>query len=600
MGGLTMGKVRILDDHLANQIAAGEVVERPASIVKELVENAIDAQATRIQIQLEEGGISTIRVSDNGEGMDKEDAQLAFLRHATSKIERKRDLFSIRTLGFRGEALPSIAAVAKVTLTTVHNPAKLAVKIEVNGGELQTYEDTARAQGTDVVVRELFYNTPARLKYLKSVSTEVSHVADVVGRLALAHPHISFSLRHQERELFHTAGDGKVMHVLHALYGKQVVAHMVSLAAEDADFRVASFVTKPEITRSSRSYLTLIVNGRFVRSVPLAQSVLKAYGTLLPNGRYPLGVVQVEMDPKIIDVNVHPAKLEVRMSKEKECCQLIKETIQQALQKQSLVPQVARTPPISKGTQAELYWNLSQTPSMHPASQVKEEGGVWVSSLPQVAPTPIPIQQQLEPVQAAGKQKEKRRLPEMTPLAQIHGTYIVAQSSDGFYLLDQHAAHERIYYEIFSQKMKEENQRQQLLLTPLPVECSPAQAQIVGSYVGDLHRWGLEIEPFGGSTFLVRSYPSWFPQAEAESLIHEIIEWLKAQGKVDTAQLRDAGAKMMSCKAAIKANRHLGRAEMEALLQQLHACENPFTCPHGRPILVHFSTYELEKMFKRV
>jgi DNA mismatch repair protein MutL len=595
-----MGKVRILDDHLANQIAAGEVVERPASIVKELVENAIDAQATRIQIQLEEGGISTIRVSDNGEGMDKEDAQLAFLRHATSKIERERDLFSIRTLGFRGEALPSIASVAKVTLTTVHNPAKLAVKIQVNGGELQTYEDTARSQGTDVVVRELFYHTPARLKYLKSVSTEVGHVADVVGRLALAHPHISFSLRHQERELFRTSGDGKVMHVLHALYGKQVVAHMVSSAAEDADFRVATFVTKPEITRSSRSYLTLIINGRFVRSIPLAQSVLKAYGTLLPNGRYPLGVVRVEMDPKIIDVNVHPAKLEVRMSKEKECCQLIKETIQQALQTQSLVPQVARTPQVSPGIQEKLYWHPRRTPSMHPASQVKEEGGLWVSSLPQVAPTPIPMQQQIEPVQADVKLAEKTRLPEMTPLAQIHGTYIVAQSSDGLYLLDQHAAHERIYYEIFSQKMKEENQRQQLLLTPLPVECSPAQAQIVGSYVEDLHRWGLEIEPFGGSTFLVRSYPSWFPQAEAESLIHEIIEWLKAQGKVDTAQLRDAGAKMMSCKAAIKANRRLGKTEMEALLQQLHACENPFTCPHGRPILVHFSTYELEKMFKRV
>jgi DNA mismatch repair protein MutL len=595
-----MGKVQILDDHLANQIAAGEVVERPASIVKELVENAIDARATRIQIQLEEGGISTIRVSDNGEGMDKEDAQLAFLRHATSKIERERDLFSIRTLGFRGEALPSIASVAKVTLTTVHDPAKLAVRVRANGGELQVYEDTARAQGTDVVVQELFYHTPARLKYLKSVSTEVSHVADVVGRLALAHPHISFSLHHQERELFHTAGDGKVIHVLHALYGKQVVAHMVSLTTEDADFRLATFVTKPEITRSSRAYLTLIVNGRFVRSIPLAQSVLKAYGTLLPHGRYPLGVVQVEMDPKIIDVNVHPAKLEVRMSKEKECCQLIKETIQQALQQQSLVPQVVRTPQASKGTQAKLYWNPSQTPAMHPASQVKEESGAWVSSLPPVAPTPIPLQQQLEPVQAAGKQKEKRRLPEMTPLAQIHGTYIVAQSSEGFYLLDQHAAHERIYYEIFSQKMKEENQRQQLLLTPLPIECSPAQAQIIGSYVEDLHRWGLEIEPFGGSTFLVRSYPSWFPQAEAESLIHEISEWLQAQGKVDTAQLRDAGAKMMSCKAAIKANRHLGRAEMEALLQQLHACENPFTCPHGRPILVHFSTYELEKMFKRV
>lgn len=314
-----MGKIRILDDHLANQIAAGEVVERPASVVKELVENAIDADADRIAVQLEEGGIRSIRVSDNGCGMDREDAQLAFARHATSKIRRERDLFAIRTLGFRGEALPSIASVSRLTLTTQDGSDQPAIRLKLEGGETVSIEETSRSRGTDVWVEDLFYNTPARLKYLKTVNTEVSHVADVIGRLALAHPNRAFSLRHNQRELFRTPGDGKLIHVIHALYGKQVASHMVPLEAEDPDFRLTGLVARPEVTRSNRSYLSIILNGRYIRSVPLVQAVLQAYDTLLPVGRYPIGVLCVETDPKLVDVNVHPAKLEVRISKEKRC-----------------------------------------------------------------------------------------------------------------------------------------------------------------------------------------------------------------------------------------------------------------------------------------
>lgn len=648
-----MGKIQILDDHLANQIAAGEVVERPSSIVKELIENSIDAEATRIQIQIEEGGISLIRVSDNGVGMDRDDAELAFSRHATSKIKRERDLFAIRTLGFRGEALPSIASVARVSLTTAHDPSKLAVTIHIEGGELKSIEDTSRSRGTDVIVRELFYNTPARLKYLKTVNTEVSHVADVVGRLALAHPHISFQLSHHERELFRTPGDGKILHVLHALYGKQAASRMVSFQAEDLDFRVSGWMSKPEVTRASRSYISIILNGRFVKSIPIAQAVLRAYGTLLPTGRYPIGVIHIGMDPKLLDVNVHPAKLEVRLSKEKECCQLVEQALKKAFQQERFVPEVMKVPgqgkvQKTKVVQDVLQWDESAhkattsytnqtnftsqvkerleimdadevlTQQMKPVQRVLQAETKTLISKQEKKPSqllatqrnnvPSPKRENMEGIEYRSafsalpkeEEKPKKRLPDMMPLSQIHGTYIVAQAEDGFYLLDQHAAHERIYYEIYSKKMSEGNHQQQPLLIPMTVDCTPAEAEMLQSYLPYLEQWGLPMEPFGGSTFLVRSYPSWFPKENPEETIYEIINWLKQHGKVDTALLRDAGAKMMSCKAAIKANRHLRQDEMEELLKQLNLCENPFTCPHGRPIFIHFSTYELEKMFKRV
>ncbi|RAL22531.1 DNA mismatch repair endonuclease MutL [Thermoflavimicrobium daqui] len=634
-----MGNIAILDDHVANQIAAGEVVERPASIVKELVENAIDAHATQITIQLEEGGISRIRVTDNGVGMEPEDAKLAFARHATSKLKKERDLFAIRTLGFRGEALPSIASVARVTLTTSHDPSQLATSIQMEGGEEKSVESTSRPRGTDVVVTDLFYNTPARLKYLKTVNTEVGHVADVVGRMALAHPHISFTLSHQQRELFRTSGDGKLLHVLYALYGKQVASKMMPIQIDNMDFGIKGFFSKPEITRASRSYITLILNGRFVRSIPITQSILHAYGTLLPSGRYPIGALHIEMDPKLVDVNVHPAKLEVRLSKEKDCCELIQRGLQETFVKQTFVPQ-ATSPWERKNEKtvtvqerldlaAPVPKKMNQMTSLHnesayiqksPATQEIREASVQIKKELQektvddsaiieakqskVVKEPssswfeMSIDQEL--VRAKEKVSDLNRLPDIMPLAQVHGTYIVAQAEDGFYLLDQHAAHERIYYERFSQKLGEKNHRQQSLLIPITMECTASEAKILEAYQSYLRDWGVEIEHFGGTTFIIRSYPHWFPKESEEEIIYEIIEWLKENGKVDTARLRDESAKMMACKAAIKANRHLRQDEMEHLLMELKGCHNPFTCPHGRPIFVHFSTYELEKMFKRV
>ncbi|SFS60362.1 DNA mismatch repair endonuclease MutL [Marininema halotolerans] len=646
-----MGKIRILDDNLANQIAAGEVVERPASVVKELVENSLDAGADRIQVAIEEGGIRSINVSDNGHGMDREDAVRAFERHATSKIRRERDLFSIRSLGFRGEALPSIASVSRLTLTTSTEEGEAATCVRMEGGKSLSIEDTVRSQGTEVRVEELFFNTPARLKYLKTVNTEVSHVADSIGRIALAHPDVSFLLIHNGRELFRAPGDGKLLHVIHALYGKQVARQALNVTAEDMDFSVKGMIIRPEITRANRSYISTVINGRFIRSIPLVQSVLRAYDTLLPIGRYPIATLSIEMDPKLVDVNVHPAKLEVRLSKEKELCRLIEEEMKQLFRQQVLIPEAKapRERSVTRPIQDRLALEKTvvseperKKPSWSWESDVDRGGKPSVHETPRVygnprdqatmgshsSPTPSPKESTADepsdlrrkalrgesvidqdqpsrsfqpPIPDSGKKNQGSGIPsDLVPLAQVHGTYILAQAEDGFYIMDQHAAHERIYYEMFFRRLQEKDQEQQPLLLPITIECTPGEAESIRQRMPELEDLGVEISPFGTTTFLIRSHPRWLPEGEEESFIREMVDWMKSGKRVDRANLLDDGAKMMACKAAIKANRHLRREEMESLINQLRDCETPYTCPHGRPISIHFSTYEIEKMFKRV
>jgi DNA mismatch repair protein MutL len=609
-----MPVIRVLDDALANQIAAGEVVERPASVVKELVENALDARADRISVGIHEGGIRSVEVVDNGIGMDREDAELAFERHATSKLRRERDLFSIRSLGFRGEALPSIASVSRLTLITSTGEGEPATCVRLEGGSHREVEETVRARGTTVRVEDLFFNTPARLKYLKTVNTEVSHVADVVGRIALAHPAVAFTLKHNDREIFRTPGDGKRIHVVHALYGKQAAKAMLSFSAEDADFQVEGVAGRPEITRSNRSYLSILINGRYIRNLPLTQAILRAYDTLLPQARYPIVVLAITMDPKLIDVNVHPAKLEVRLSKEKELCRLVESTLRRVFQQEVLIPAAESpwkqsSPPepiqpvqerLSLNSPSDKKSNASSPPVRqwnYPAG-VKEQGAAFAAPHQELDRPPLPPPAKEKPQHS--EPAASAAFPALLPLAQIHGTYLVCQAEDGFYLVDQHAAHERIYYERFFTGLKQKGTEPQPLLVPLTIECSPGEAETLAGWIPHLAEWGVEMEGFGPQVFLVHSHPRWFSQGDEEALIREMVEWLKAGRPVDMARLRDEGAKRMACKAAIKANRHLRREEMTALLDQLATCDQPYTCPHGRPVLVHFSTRAIEKMFKRV
>ncbi|MGN7470488.1 DNA mismatch repair endonuclease MutL [Brevibacillus sp. SAFN-007a] len=667
-----MGNIRVLDEQLANMIAAGEVVERPASVVKELVENAIDASATSIEIQVEEGGLELIRIVDNGHGMDRDDCLLALERHATSKIKSPRDLFRIRTLGFRGEALPSIAAVSRMELTSNRSSREIGTRVVVEGGAVCEVADAAAVQGTEICVRSLFFNTPARLKYMKSIATEIGHISDYVNRLALTHPGISFTLTHNGKTLLQTTGDGKLLHVMAAIYGVQVAKLLLPISGETLDFRWNGFLSRTEVTRANRSYLSTLVNGRYIRSYALNNAIMRGYHTLLPIGRFPIVALHIEMDPSLVDVNVHPAKLEARFSKEDELCaaieQSVKATLRQGLEivrpmasqpkakisTQVVQPQFELTfakPAIERSSLLEAsprlqewiakqessqmpptYAAADQAPSASQSLQAAEAktvhepaasypgqeqawhsaGGVEAAGPAEteetasaereasatVGHTPVEALSPAVPEANAGS-----AVPVMYPVGQVHGTYIVAQNDTGMYLIDQHAAQERIFYEYFMAKLAEEGVASQIMLFPHTVEVTAAEAARLEKRLPLLQSFGLEVEAFGGRTFIVRAHPHWFPEGAELEVIEELIQFvLEAgeQGQAQVVQMREKAAIMMSCKAAIKANRYLTHAEMESLLNQLRETSSPFTCPHGRPIVIHFSSYDLEKMFKRV
>ncbi|MGG1550635.1 DNA mismatch repair endonuclease MutL [Paenibacillus ferrarius] len=709
-----MGKIQLLSEHIANQIAAGEVVERPSSVVKELVENAVDAGSTRIDVTIEEGGLTLIRVADNGSGMETEDCELAFQRHATSKIATSKDLFSIRTLGFRGEALPSIASVSRLECVTSATSDGLGRKIVIEGGTVRHFEETAASRGTEVTVRDLFYNTPARLKYMKTIQTELGHISDYMYRLALAHPSIGFSLKHNGNSLLQTLGNGDLLQVIAGIYGTAIAKQMLPLQVESLDYTITGFVAKPEMTRANRGGISTIVNGRYVRNFALNQALLQGYHTLLPINRFPVAALHIGMDPSLVDVNVHPSKLEVRFSKEAELTALMEAEVKRLFGRQVLIPQAVKSAP--KGAFVQEQLDLSRTleplqPQLGASPAVDDgapgdapsQAALWPADAPPPAPpadarpsatvnpAPPQIKEQLAPyrepqapaasswradaasaraeaaparsdvspasgmtapipARTAGNRTESGRealrpaesfraqpaaparpaslsqqrqahenflgalpgsgdteaptlpaFPQLEPIGQMHGTYLVAQNESGLYLIDQHAAHERINYEYFYERFGNPAEASQELLVPITLEFTASEAGVLAEKLGLFEQAGVYLEAFGGSTFLVRAYPHWFPSGEEKGIIEEMCEWVLTERKaLDIAKLREKAAIMCSCKASIKANQGLSILEMETLIDRLAGCRNPYTCPHGRPIVVSFTTYELEKMFKRV
>ncbi|WP_391560122.1 DNA mismatch repair endonuclease MutL [Robertmurraya sp.] len=618
-----MGKIIQLDDRLSNKIAAGEVVERPASVVKELVENAIDAGSTVIEVEVEEAGLGKIRILDNGDGISEEDVLMAFQRHATSKIKNDEDLFRIRTLGFRGEALPSIASVSRFEMKT--STGEVGSRVVFEGGVLQVHEAAAARKGTDIIVTDLFFNTPARLKYLKTVHTELGNITDIMNRLALSHPEISFRLIHNDRKLLHTTGNGDVRQVLAAIYGVNIVKKMVPITATSLDYKVTGWIALPEITRASRNYISTMINGRFIKNYPLVKAVQEGYHTLLPIGRYPIVLLSVEMDPILVDVNVHPSKMEVRLSKEQELNQLVTDVIKKVFKSQELIPsgfiqQEKKEKPPSEQTFLELDHVVEKEIPVEravfkestlrepnrterveeliqrPVSVVKEE------SLAPIRTESVTVVEIEEEVVAETDllQESKLRVPPFYPIGQMHGTYILAQNEKGLYIIDQHAAQERIKYEYFREKVGDVQSELQELLVPITLEYSTDEALKIMEHQHELERVGVFLEPFGHNSFILRSHPQWLPKGEEKELMEEMIEQLLHMKKVDIHKLREEAAIMMSCKASIKANHHLRQDEIQALLDELRSTSDPFTCPHGRPIIIHYSTYEMEKMFKRV
>lgn len=624
-----MGTIQIMDEVLSNKIAAGEVVERPASVVKELVENAIDADSTIIEVFLEEAGLTSIQVVDNGKGMDEEDALKSFSRHATSKIEKEQDLFRIRTLGFRGEALASIASVSKVTLKT-SDGTNSGIELYLEGGHVKEQKPTAFRKGTDMTVAQLFYNTPARLKYLKTIQTELGHTIDLINRLALGYPAISFRLVHNGQTLLHTNGRGNIQQVLAAIYGAHNAKKMIAFEGQSNDYKVYGYATLPEVTRASKNYLSLFVNGRWVKHYLVQKAIVDAYHTYLPIGRYPIVVLYIEGDPQLTDVNVHPAKHQVRLSKEPELLRLIEETVQRAIRGEIHVPVVERKEkPVKLPSEQMNIWKQPalDTEKMDDIVQRLNEERMIVretayenppatkappENIPSFEPLPSIEErdeenQSLEeeatpqPVITAPPEPRKEPFPQLEVVGQIHGTYIVAQMEDGFYLIDQHAAQERIKYEYFREKVGKVNANErQALLLPLTFHYAADEALVLKEHAHMLEQVGVFLEEFGYGSFIVREHPTWFPKGFEQEIIEELIEQVLETKKADVKKLREEAAIMMSCKKSIKANYYLTKEQMVRLLDDLRAADNPFTCPHGRPVLVHFSTYEVEKMFKRV
>lgn len=653
-----MGKIHELDTVLANQIAAGEVIERPASIVKELVENSLDAHSHRVDIIVENAGLDSIRVIDDGEGIAKDDVDLAFRRHATSKIATRKDLFKVQTMGFRGEALPSIASVADVELVTAQANQDAGVKIHLKGGKTLDKAPAPARQGTDIRVQDLFYNTPARLKYLKSPHTELVHITDIVNRLALANPEVAFNFTHNGKELFRSAGNGNLQQVIAAIYGVQVGQKMLSFQGRDDDFAIEGYVSLPELTRASRQYITITINHRYVRNFELTKAIIKGYESKLMVGRYPVAVVNIDLDPVLVDVNVHPAKREVRLSKEDQLTKLIARLIRQRIATENLIPDVGETvvkpsakevdqinqrlnevagsyqvtsanpttpsvpvssaTPVSQGpANAELtdsqvatpiiIHNVQQlaTPVMQEFDRRYQQEGTAQPFGDQPVPKSQPHSTRSKPenVELDVHDKvdpDKKRFPDLQYIGQLQGTFLLAQAGDGLYIVDQHAAQERINYERYRKEIGQVSPDQQTFLVPLVLNYSTVDTLKIKQRQDVLASVGLYLEPFGQNSFVLNSHPTWFKEGQAEDTTKEMIEWVLKDGKLTVRQFRMKTAIMMSCKRAIKANHHLDDREARALLRRLSQCENPFNCPHGRPVTVHFSDQDLEKMFKRI
>lgn len=644
-----MGKIKELETSLANKIAAGEVVERPSSVVKELLENAIDAQATEINIEVEQSGVSSIRVVDNGTGIAQEDLGLVFHRHATSKIVADDDLFHIRTLGFRGEALASISSVAKVTLKTCTDNEN-GHEIYAEDGKIIHQKPAKAKKGTDIQVDSLFYNTPARLKYIKSLYTELGKITDIVNRMAMSHPEIRISLVSDGKKLLSTNGSGRTNEVMAEIYGMKVAKDLVHISGDTSDYHLEGFVAKPEHSRSNKHYISIFINSRYIKNFVLNKAILEGYHTLLTIGRFPICYINIQMDPILVDVNVHPTKLEVRLSKEDQLYDLIVTKIREAFKDKILIPQNDLNHAPKKNKVLETFEqqkinfekqqsqigetsapyvhdqkdknhdveshknNLDSTSSTNNEStEVSNELHNYIDDsdlqsqkevlfdMEQNTSNEYEISnQQSNDIKGTVSQTPHRRVPYMEIVGQVHGTYIIAQNENGMFMIDQHAAQERIKYEYFREKIGEVTNEVQNLLIPLTFHFSKDEQMIIDQYKDELDKVGVHLEHFGGHDYIVNSYPVWFPKEEAEEIIKDMIELVLKHKSVDVKKIREDAAIMMSCKKSIKANHYLKNNEMADLIDQLREAEDPFTCPHGRPIIINFSNYELEKLFKRV
>lgn len=585
-----MNKIKIMNDDLANKIAAGEVVEKCVSVVKELVENSVDAGASEIKIIVEEAGTKMIKVIDNGAGMSHDDAILAFERHATSKLYDETGLFRISSLGFRGEALPSIAAVSLVELKT--STGDVGTRIIINGGKLEKDEKADARRGTEITVSNLFFNTPARLKYLNSLYSELANICEYVNKMAFSYPNIKFVFISDDKVLLNTDGSGNLLKVIKEVYGAEVARKMKNISVFNDDYDVDGFISLPEVTRSSRNHMVTLVNQRVVRNVELNRAINDAYHTYKPETRYPIVVLNINCDPSLVDVNVHPSKLDIKFSNFDDLKELIKKGIKDVLDKSLLIPKIEmKTEQTEKPVVKEQVLNIER-------QNVIEDSVIDYSLFDEPVLT---VNEDIESYDQTNETEDKKVImPEMYPVGLAKGTYIICHNELGLYMIDQHAAKERINYEYYKKMLGNPNNNSIRMLIPLTVEFPSNEFIIIKQNLEVLRSMRFDIEESGINSFIIKEHPTWLKQGYEEESIKKIFEVLIDQERnFSIEKFNEKTAITLSCKMAIKANTNISILEMESLINDLRKCENPYTCPHGRPTTIFYSNYELEKMFKR-
>ena len=591
-----MSKIKVMDDDLANKIAAGEVVERCLNVVKELVENSIDAKSSRIRVSLRDSGILEITVADDGGGMDEDDALLAFSRHATSKLKSLNDLFHIASLGFRGEALPSIASVSKVELRTSVNDTGTYLYLE--GGTLIKKERYPLEKGTTITVKNLFYNTPVRLKYLRSLSTELSLIIDYMNKMALSYPDIKFILENNDKELLNTTGDGNLLKVIYAVYGIDVAKKMIEINGENDDYVINGYVSYPEVAKTSRNVMTTLVNGRVIKNQALNRAILDTYHTYIPKDKFPIIVLNIEVDPILVDINIHPQKMDIKFSKLDELLTLVTSLIEAKLKEILLIPHA------TVRTRETIYEVEDALPLEKPTSIFDEDDFTPVEK--QIEEVSFDFsnekesKEEIKKEETASSEEVIYRIKQMHPIGIVHKTFIVAENEVGMYLIDQHAAAERINYEKFMKELSREDKHTTDLLVPIKIEYPKDEFLKIKEYLDVLKDIGVYLEEFGDYTFLVRRHPTFIYKGREKDSIEKIIAILLDKGTFSKEKFIEKTATTLACRLSIKANDYISLDEAAYLLDTLRTCENPFTCPHGRPTIITYSNYELERLFKRV
>lgn len=622
--------IQILDEITINKIAAGEVIDRPASVVKELVENAIDALATAVTVEIKDGGISFIRITDNGGGIEKADIKNAFLRHATSKIKTAEDLLSVSSLGFRGEALSSIASVSMVELISKTKSGLMGCRYEIKGGTEGEIEDVGVPEGTTFVVRNLFYNTPARKKFLKSSVTEAGYISDIVQKIALSHPEIGIRFINNGKHMLNTSGNGNLKDVIYQIYGRDITANLLEINVVNSLFKVQGYIGKPLISRGNRNFENYFINGRYIKSNIISKAIEDGYKFILMQHKYPFTVLNFEINPEFLDVNVHPSKMELRFRKSEKIYPMISECINDTLiekpniidvklEKESERRETIKYTPEPFETRRQhilgdtednssvvqeetIYNKTTVTPSFIKEPDLPENPkttNISKADMPSVhEKTSAPVQQKVTDVYdnfLSDIAKPKHKI-----VGQVFDTYWIVEYDEKMYIIDQHAAHEKVMFESLMEKRKTGQIHTQMINPPIILNLSMNEADLIERYLQNFKEIGFEMEPFGGRDFAVRGVPSDLYTLDSQEVLMEIIDNLSNEsGKMSPDILTDKIASM-SCKAAVKGNSRISFREADELITQLLSLENPYNCPHGRPTIISMSKYELEKKFKRI